>query len=328
MKNFKLVTAAFVLTSVFAVSSGSAFAADEYSMVGIPKLRSAWFNDYEQGLIRASKDFGVETYFQAPASADEQMQVGIIRDSISQGNNALLVVPNNANSVEPVFKDARAKGIVVITHESVNQPEADFDVEMISDVKFGEYMMDRFAQHVGGKGQYAIYVGSLTVPAHNVWADAAIARAKAKYPELELVAERFPVSEDRNQARQKTLELLATYPDLKGVISFGSQGGPGAAQALREKGLVGKLSVMGTTSPKEAGKFFEDGSMTEAVLWSPADASYAMVYIAKTILDGKRDEIKPGFEIPNIGKPEINGINIIFNKPLTVDKSNYKDYDF
>ena len=53
-----------------------------------------------------------------------------------------------------------------------------------------------------------------------------------------------------------------------------------------------------------------------------------MAYIAKMVLDGKRDQIKQGLEVPGLGKPEINGMNIIFDKPLTVTKENYKKYDF
>ncbi|WP_213992722.1 autoinducer 2 ABC transporter substrate-binding protein [Sodalis sp. dw_96] len=330
MKNFNAVALCLWLGAAINTYPiiANAAADQQLTMVGIPKLRSAWFNDYEKGLKKAGKDFGVNVYQQAPASPDEAQQVRIIEDSISQGVNAVLVVPNNASSCEPVFARAHDKGIVVITHESVNQANADFDVEMIENEKFGKYMMDQFAQHVNGSGEYAIYVGSLTVPAHNTWADAAIKEAKAKYPNLKLVADRFPVSEDRNASRQKTLELLSTYPDLKGVISFGSQGGPGAAQALREKGLVGKLTVMGTTSPKEGASFLKDGSLTELILWSPGDAAYSMTYIAKMIVEGKRDQIKNGLEIPGIGKPDINGKNIIFDKPLTVTKDNYSKYDF
>ncbi|WP_343552024.1 autoinducer 2 ABC transporter substrate-binding protein [Pantoea sp.] len=328
MKTRNALTLALLLGVTTISTSLPLQAADEYTMVGIPKLRSAWFNDYETGLKKAAKDFKIETFQQAPPTADEAQQVGIIRDAITQGANALLVVPNNASSVEPVFKQARAQKIVVITHESVNQPEADYDVEMIENEKFGSYMMDQFAKHAGGKGEFAIYVGSLTVPAHNTWADAAIKQMKAKYPDMKLVSDRFPVSEDRNASRQKTLELLSTYPDLKGVLAFGSQGGPGAAQALREKGLVGKLTVIGTTSPKESATFLKDGSITESILWSPGEASYAMAYIAKLILDGKRDQIKQGMEIPTLGVPTITGQNIIFDKPLTVTKDNYSKYDF
>ncbi len=328
MKTRNALALALLLGATTLTTSLPLQAADEYQMTAIPKLRSAWFNDYENGLKKAAEDFDFKAYYQAPPSADEAQQDRIIRDAITQGANALLVVPNNASAVEPAFKVAKAQNIVVITHESVNQVGADYDVEMIENEKFGRYMMDQFAKHAGGKGEFAIYVGSLTVPAHNTWADAAIKQMKEKYPDMKLVSDKFPVSEDRNASRQKMLELLSTYPDLKGVLAFGSQGAPGAAQALREKGLVGKLTVIGTTSPKESAMFLKDGSITESILWSPGEASYAMAYIAKMILDGKGDQIKQGLEIPTLGVPTIAGKNIIFDKPLTVTKDNYDKYDF
>ena len=300
----------------------------KYTMVAIPKLRSAWFEPYEAGAKKAGEEYGVDAYMQAPAAADEAQQVRIIEDAINQGVNALLVVPNDANSCVPAFKRARAKGIVVMTHESPNQEEADFDIEMVDNIKYGERMMDEMVARCGDSGEYAIYVGSLTVPAHNIWADAAIARAKAKYPKLKMVDSKFPVSEDRNAARQKTLELLTVYPNLKGILAFGSQGAPGAGQALREKGMADNVVVIGTTSPLEIAPFLKDGSVDLAVLWSSGDASYAMVYLSKMILDGKRDQIKQGIEIPNLGVPTIDGMNILFDHPLIVDKTNCDQYNF
>lgn len=300
----------------------------EYTMVTIPKLKAAWFIPYDEDSKKAGEDFGVEVYMQAPAAADEAQQVRLIEDSINQGVNALLVVPNDANSCVPAFKKAREKGIVVLTHESPDQVEADYDIEMIDNIKFGETAMDELAARCNGEGEYCVYVGSLTVPAHNIWADAAIARQKAKYPNMTMVDTKFPVSEDRNASRQKTLELLTVHPNLVGILAFGSQGGPGAGQALREKGLNDNVAVIGTTSPKEAASFLEDGAMDLCVLWSSGDASYAMVYIAQMILDGRQDEIKTGMEIPGIGSPTVNGMNILFNHPLIVDATNAGDYSF
>jgi len=326
--------AIFAIVVVLLVTmQGVVFAAgqqesSEYTMVTIPKLKAAWFEPYDADSRKAGEEYGVEVYMQAPAAADEAQQVRIIEDAINQGVNALLVVPNDANSVEPAFKRAREQGIVVMTHESPDQPEADFDIEMINNVKFGERILEEMVAIAGENGDYAIYVGSLTVPAHNIWADAALELQKTKYPNLNLVASRFPVSEDRNAARQKTLELLTVYPNLKGILAFGSQGAPGAAQALREKGLEDSVAVIGTTSPLEAAPFLKDGSMDKGVLWSSGDAGYAMVYLSKMILDGRRDEIKQGLEIPGLGVPTIDGMNIEFNNPLIVDASNYADYNF
>ena len=41
------------------------------------------------------------------------------------------------------------------------------------------------AEKMGGKGKYVVYVGSLTVPLHNLWADNAIAYLKKNYPDMD-----------------------------------------------------------------------------------------------------------------------------------------------
>ena len=264
---------------------------------------------------------------QAAASADEAEQVRLIQDAISRGVNALLIVPNNAQSLEPVLAQAKQQGIVVITHESPNQKNADFDIEMIDNEKFGRFGLEKMVQFMGSDGEYVIYVGSLTVPAHNIWADAAIKLAKEKYPNLKLDADRFPVSEDQNAARQKALEIFRTYPNVKGFLCFGSQGAPGAAQAVRDQHLQEKTAVVGTTSPNQAAQYLEDGSMKFTFLWDPGEAGYAMVWLAKQVLDKK--EVVEGTEIPTIGKiPALKGNTIVYDRPLGVDKSNYKDYNF
>jgi simple sugar transport system substrate-binding protein len=296
--------------------------------VGIPKNNNAWFASFESKLQQFGRDYSVGTLFQAPSSSDEAVQSRVIDDALSQGANAVLVVPNDANSLVPVFQRAKQRNVVVITHESPDQPSADFDVEMIDNNTYGDKFVEELVRAVGPSGEYAIFVGSLTVPAHNIWADGSIAYAKAKYPNLKLVADRFPVAEDRNLSRQKTLELLQTYPNLKGIICYGSEGAPGAGQAIRERSLQGKIAVVGTTTPNAIREFLKDNSVSAAIIWDSGDASYAMSYVAKLILDGKRGDIKAGLDIPTVGAPKIEGINLIFDKPLILTTSNVDNYDF
>ncbi len=47
------------------------------------------------------------------------------------------------------------------------------------------------AEKMGGKGEYAVFVGSLTVPLHNAWADAALNTCKKNHPEMTLVGDRY-----------------------------------------------------------------------------------------------------------------------------------------
>ena len=318
---------AVLFTLALAVGSSAAFA-KSYRMVSIPKLRATWFDRLEVGLKKAGTEYGIEVSQQAPASADEAQQVRLIEDAINQGNNALLVVPNDAKSIEPVFARARSRKIVTITHESPNQKNADWDIEMIDNKAFGEKAMEAMVKAMGAtEGEYVVFVGSLTVPAHNIWADAAIALAKVKYPGLKQAADRYPASEDQNLARQTALDAITAHPNIKGFLCFGSQGGPGAAQALREKGLIGKIAVIGTTSPSQAEQFLKDGSFSTAILWDPAEAGYAMAYLAKLVLDGKKATIGPNLDIPTLGKPlSVKGNTIVYDRPLIVTKDNVEQF--
>ena len=325
MRNMRCVV---VLALAALLGPGAALAAGKYTMVSIPKLRATWFDRLEVGLKKAGAEFGINVSQQAPAAADEAQQVRLLEDAINQGNNALLVVPNNAKSIEPVFARAHGQKIVTITHESPDQKNADFDVEMIDNKAFGEKAMELMVKSIGaGEGEYVVFVGSLTVPAHNIWADAGIALAKKKYPGLKMVADRYPASEDQNLARQTALEVITAHPNIKGFLCFGSQGAPGAAQAVREKGLIGKIAVIGTTSPSQAAQYLKDGSFSTSILWDPAEAGYAMTYLAKTVLDGKKASIGPNFDIPTLGKPlAFKGNTLVYDRPLVVTKDNVDQY--
>jgi simple sugar transport system substrate-binding protein len=302
--------------------------AKKYTMVSIPKLKATWFDRLEQGLNKAGQEYGITVSQQAPAAADEAQQVRLIEDAINQGNNAILVVPNDAKSIEPAFARAQKKKIVTVTHESPNQVNADFDIEMIDNKAFGERAMEEMVKSMGvDSGEFVVFVGSLTVPAHNIWADAAIALAKQKYPGLKQVADRYPVSEDQNAARQAALDIITAHPKIKAFLAFGSQGAPGAAQAVREKGLIGKITVIGTTSPSQASQYLKDGSFSVSVLWDPAEAGYAMVYLAKLVLDGKKKTINADLDIPTLGKPlSFSGNTLVYDRPLILTKENVDQF--
>lgn len=286
-------------------------------ITGIP-----WFNVVETGVDRAAEELSVNAYQTGPAQADPAAQVKIVEDLISKGVDAIAVVPNDAQSLEPVFQKAKEAGIVVITHESPDQVGTDYDFELIDNDKFGQEAFEQLVRHMGESGEYAIFVGGLTVPLHNYWADVGIEYVNEKYPDLTLVTERIPCGEDQELARQKTLELIKAYPDLKGIVGFGSLGPIGAAQALKEKGLTDQIAVVGTVIPSQAAPYLAEGSMKEGILWNPADAGFGMVWLAKYLLEG--NEISDGVEVPGLGAVTLDGNvvkvdNILYITPENAD---------
>ena len=312
-----------------AISQSAAPASDEepYEIAVVVKITGIpWFNRMEEGVNRAAQELGVNSYQVGPADADPAQQVKVIEDLINKGVDAIAVVPNDAKALEPVFQKAKEQGIIIVTHESPDQVGNDYDLELIDNVKFAQRNFDKLAEYMGGPGQYAILVGSLTVPLHNLWADEGIKYFQEKYPDMELVTERIPSAEDQELSRQKVLELIKAYPDLQGVVGFGSLGPPGAAQAVKEKGLEDKIAVVGTVLPEHAAPYLQDGSLDWGTLWDPGDAGYGMVWVAKYLLDG--NTIEDGQDVAGMGKVELNGNILKVNAMIDITAENAEQYGF
>jgi len=279
--------------------------AAEPEMVVVVKIAGIpWFNALEQGVLRAGKDLGVNASMVGPANVDPAQQVKLVEDLIAKKVAAIGIVPLDVKVLEPVLKRAQAEGIRVIAHEGPEQEGRDWNIDLIDSVKFGEVQMEKLAQEMGGEGDYVVYVGTLTTPLHNVWADAAIAYQKANYPKMNLVADRFPGADEIDTAQRTTLDVIKAYPNLKGVVAFGSNGPIGAGNAVRQQRLGKRIAIVGTVLPSQAKGLIMDGTIREGFLWNPIDAGYAMVSLAKLVLDGK--EITDGIEIPGQGKATVD----------------------
>ena len=291
-----------------------AFAATA-TMVTVVKIAGIpWFNAVEKGIKKGGKEFNIDASMVGPANVDPAQQVKLLEDLIAKKVTVIGLVPLDVKVCEPVLKRAQAAGIKVITHEGPEQEGRDWNVELIDSVRFGEVQMQRLAKDMGETGDYVVYVGTLTTPLHNKWADAAIAYQKAHYPKMKLVADRYPGADEIDTAYKTTLDVIKAYPNLKGILGFGSNGPIGAGNAVREKRLGKKIAVVGTVLPSQAKDLIADGIIREGFLWNPTDAGYAMVAVARLMLDGK--PIKDGVEIPGLGKAAVD----VPGKLIKVDK--------
>ncbi|MEO7337649.1 MAG: autoinducer 2 ABC transporter substrate-binding protein [Caldimonas sp.] len=302
------------LVGATGLTSRISFAASA-TMVTVVKIAGIpWFNAVEKGIQKGGKEFNIDASMVGPANVDPAQQVKLLEDLIAKKVTVIGLVPLDVKVCEPVLKRAQAAGIKVITHEGPEQEGRDWNVELIDSVRFGEVQMQRLAKDMGETGDYVVYVGTLTTPLHNKWADAAITYQKAHYPKMKLVADRYPGADEIDTAYKTTLDVIKAYPNLKGILGFGSNGPIGAGNAVREKRLGKKVAVVGTVLPSQAKDLIADGIIREGFLWNPTDAGYAMVAVARLMLDGK--PIKDGVEIPGLGKASVD----VPGKLIKVDK--------
>jgi len=297
--------------------SFAALAADKVGVVvkigGIP-----WFNAMEGGIKEQGGKLGLDAFMIGPTSADPALQVRAIEDLIAQGVKVIGVVPNDAKVLEPVLAKAKEAGIFVITHESPGQKGADWNFELASSTGFGEAHGKLLAEKMGGKGEYAVFVGSLTVPLHNAWADAAIAYIKANYPDMKLVGERYGVAEDVDKSRSTALDLISAHPDLKGFLAFGSQGPIGAGRAVEERRKTGEIFVLGPFSPGQGQKLIKSDAISGGFMWNPKQAGEVFVTMADRLIKG--ESVKDGDDIPGLGVIKPVGNDIIVDQLLPINK--------
>ncbi len=293
--------------------------AQDISIGIVAKLRIPWFDNVEKGVDKAGAELGVKAFMIAPTTDDAAQQVRIVEDLIAQQVDVIGVIPNDGAALEPVFERAKAAGIHVIVHEQAGQKNADWDIELIQDGEFGEVHMRSFAELMGGEGKYIVYVGGLTVTAHNLWADAAIALQESEYPNMEMVGDRFGVSNSVEDSYNTAIDQMRAIPDLKGILIFGANGPIGAGRAVLDREATERVVVVGPFIPSQGKKLMKAGAIDRGYLWNPIDAGYAMVALGKLLAEGT--EIVDGMVIPGLGPVKVNAEERLIraNKPLDIN---------
>jgi len=307
----------------------AASAAEKYTIVTVVKISGIqWFNRMEEGVKKFAADTGNNAYQVGPPKADAQLQVQLIEDQIAKGVNAITVVPFAPEALEPVLKKALDAGIKVVSHEAVGMKNIDWDIEAFSNAAYGEHLMKALAECMGGKGEYAVFVGSLTSKSHNEWVDAAIAYQKANYPDMKMVGSKNETFDDQQQAYAKTQELLRAFPGVRGFQGSASTDVAGVGLALEERGMNDDTCVMGTSLPSIANQYLETGAVDMISFWDPALAAVAMDTIAVDLLNGKAPTNGMDLGVQGYEKVSIDG-NVIYGQAwVDVTKQNAADYPF
>ena len=288
-----------------------------------------WYDDMELGVKQFAQDTGVDAFVLTPESSDPALQNALMEELIAQNVDVICVNPNDPMSLTSSIQKARDAGIPVITHESPNiADQVDLDLEAFQDEIFGQLYAESLATAMGGEGQYCGFVASLTMTSHMNWYNAAIEHIKENYPEMELISEEPFVDENDFQvAYDKTLELLKSYPDLKGVFDC-SIHGAGICQALIDKGLDGEIKVVSLAQPSMSAEYLENGSMQYGQGWRPYNTGYALMSAGLKLAQGETIETGTDLGIEGYESLTLQGHLAFGDAAIEFTADNVADYDY
>jgi rhamnose transport system substrate-binding protein len=296
----------------------------------LPKKKGLpYFSTCATGAQEAAKELGIDLIYDGPTDGAAEKSASMIEKWTLQGVDVICVSPNDPDVLAPAMQKARAKGVHVITWDADAPVDTrEFFVNQATAQDIGYALVDAMAKDLGDvpSADLAIITATLTAANQNAWIKY-IQERLPKYPHLKLVAIK-PSNEDQKLAFQVAQDLMKANSNLRGLFAISSVSFPGAAEAVKQAGLGGKVLVTGLAPPNDMRAFVKDGTVKSVVLWNTVDLGYLTIYTAKALAEGK---LKPGdtvLQAGRLGARKVAGDNVLLGGILLFNKDNIDQYDF
>ena len=243
---------------------------------------------------------------------DDIRQQDQVNALIQSGVDALIVVPVNTSSVQPIISAARDAEIPLVfvnrnPFSEMAPPENTYFIGA-DEMLMGTTQMEYAGKLLGGKGGICILMGILSN-------EGALARTagvhkvvEEQFPGITILAEET-ANWQRDQGMNVTENWLTAYGDrISAVMANNDEMGLGAIMALSNAGR-GDVIVLGVDAITDALVAIEQGTMTATVQQDPVAQGRGGVELAIGLLEGK----KPAEQIVRL-------------PAQLIDKSNVKDF--
>jgi rhamnose transport system substrate-binding protein len=310
--------------------AGEEQAAEDIRICMMPKLVGIpYFNASEQGAKEAAEELGIELEYNGPAEALAARQSEMIEQWVQQGTcDAITVAANDPDALAPAMKRAQDAGIKTGAWDAdVAKDAREVFVNQATFEAIGQTLVDVMAKQTDSKGDFLVVTGSLTAPNQNSWMKEMRAHMTAKYPGMKIGAVE-PGEEDFQKGLDLTRDYVKANPETAGVFGITSVALPGAAEAVEQINLAGKVPVTGLSTPNEMKPFVKRGTVKEFVLWNPVDLGYLAVHVAVAQVKGEMPT-SGTFEAGRLGEVELLAEDeVLLGPPLVFNKENIDEYDF
>jgi len=284
-----------------------------------------YFEDCHRGAEEAAQELGFTLRWDGPREADAARQARIVERWVEDGLPALAVSVENPARLTPALKDARSRGVKVLTWDADAGPEArDFTVVPATADAIAHALLFEVGRITGGAGAVAAITSTLSAPNQNAWIAEFRARLSREHPGLQLVDVR-PSNDVEENARRETLKLLEAYPQLKAIVGFCSPAVPGAAEAVKETHRK-DLHVTGVSMPSLCRAYIEQGIVDSVVFWRTRDLGYLAAASAHAAATGS---LGPGAVFLRAGRMRnviVRGDEIRLGRCHIVTRGNLNSY--
>ena len=217
----------------------------------IPKSQAnVFWQAIHAGAAAAAREGSVDIEWNAPAvETDYARQIAIVDDAINRHVDGIEVVPSDRTALVGAIHRARQAGIPVSVIDSGVNSEEYVSFVATDNYQGGVLASKRMAEILGRQGEVAI-VAALPGAASAVEREQGFKDKLAKEtPQIKIVAFQYGMA-DRAKSLAVSEDILTAHPGLAGIFASNEPSTIGAVQAVKSRGLAGKVEIVGfDTSP-------------------------------------------------------------------------------
>jgi D-xylose transport system substrate-binding protein len=276
----------------------------------------------DEAAIKAALDAAGAKYISADAQSSASKQLTDVENLISQGANALIILAQDADAVQPAVQKALDAGIPVIGYDRLIENPKAFYITF-DNVEVGR-MQAREVYKVKPKGNYIFIKGNSADPNADFvhGGQLEVLKDAMDKGDIKNVGESYTDNWDPANAQKETEQFLtANNNKVDAVVSSNDGMAGGAVAALAAQGLAGQVAVSGQDGDKAALNRVALGTQTVSV-WKDSRAlgkaaGEAAVELASgTALDKVKGAVKFG------NGPKKVEMNSILLAPIPITKDN------
>lgn len=234
-----------------------------------------YMNDHKLGWEVAAKELGVSIEYFGPGDNNVEEQAAAFEQAIAKKPAGIVTLPLDPAIAELADKATEA-GIPVVFVDADYPSCARAAFCGTGNVAAGVTGGKALAEMLGGKGKIAV----LTSPGSSNLEErlAGYQQVIAEYPDMEIVAIGDNNS-DYTTSVTVASTLLQAHPDLDAFVCLDSTGGQGAATALKELDLDGKVKIIAMDKDAETLAAISEGSITATLAQNTALMPYYALQI-------------------------------------------------
>lgn len=307
MKKKKVIQIVIVAVIVLTASVGvfikvsQELASNERPILFVPKLmvdKLEFWQVMNQGVMTAAKEYKVEVkMLGTETESDIDGQIAILEKAIEDKPKAIILAASDYNRLVPVADKIIDAGIKLITVDSGLNGGISSSFIATDNYAAGLKAGQSLIKVIPSEATIAI-VNYVKVSATAMDRERGVRDSLSSYTNIKVLDTVYSES-SAQKGYEVVTELLKSEPSITGIIGLNEPSAVGAARVIKDKGLAGRIKLIGFDSSMDEIAFLEEGVLQATVVQKPFNMGYLAVQTAVQVTSGEKvnSSIDTGSEV-------------------------------